>query len=200
MEGEKSILKDKKFLTSLSIAIGVILVLVLIVVGAMSMFGGSKKLSLAKAQEVASKYIDETLLQGQIKAKLSDFKAFNSDLFVFKVEVQGQTYDSYITKDGKWLFPQAYEIKPATSTATTTAQVGTETQQPTAKPVSKNDKPVVELFVMSYCPYGTQAEKGILPAVKALGNKIDFKLKFVAYTMHGDKETQENLLQYCINK
>jgi hypothetical protein len=64
----------------------------------------------------------------------------------------------------------------------------------------KSDKPVVELFVMSYCPYGTQMEKGIIPVVETLGNKIDFKLKFVSYTMHGDKENQENLRQYCIDK
>jgi len=53
---------------------------------------------------------------------------------------------------------------------------------------------------MAYCPYGTQAEKGILPAVRALGNKIDFKVRFVYYAMHGEKEVRENLNQYCIQK
>lgn len=64
----------------------------------------------------------------------------------------------------------------------------------------KSDKPTVELFVMSYCPFGTQAEKGILPAVKVLGDKIDFKIRFVSYVMHGEKEVKENLNQYCIQK
>ena len=64
----------------------------------------------------------------------------------------------------------------------------------------KVDKPVVELFVMSYCPYGTQMEKGILPVVKLLGDNIDFQLKFVNYAMHGKKELDEELNQYCIKE
>ena len=43
-------------------------------------------------------------------------------------------------------------------------------------------------------------EKGIIPAVEALGSKITFNLKFVSYTMHGDKEAAENMRQYCIIK
>ena len=53
---------------------------------------------------------------------------------------------------------------------------------------------------MSYCPYGTQAEKGLLPVVELLGDKIDFNLKFVDYVMHGEKEVTENLREYCIQK
>jgi len=49
---------------------------------------------------------------------------------------------------------------------------------------------------MSYCPYGTQIEKGILPVINALGNKIKFSLKFVDYAMHGKKEIDENSRQY----
>ena len=62
----------------------------------------------------------------------------------------------------------------------------------------KNDKPIVELFVMSHCPYGTQIEKGILPVLKTLGDKIDFELKFCDYAMHKEKELDEQLRQYCI--
>ena len=65
---------------------------------------------------------------------------------------------------------------------------------------NKSDKPNVELFVMSYCPFGTQAEKGILWAVNALKWKINFEVKFVNYAMHGKKEIDENNLQHCIQK
>ena len=47
---------------------------------------------------------------------------------------------------------------------------------------------------------GVQAEKGILPVVQKLGSKINFKVKFVSYTLHGKKEFDENLNQYCIQK
>jgi len=73
-------------------------------------------------------------------------------------------------------------------------------QTDTAAPLPKSDKPTVELFVMSHCPYGTQAEKGILPAVRTLGDSIDFDVKFVNYVMHGQKEIDEQLYQYCIMK
>ncbi len=64
--------------------------------------------------------------------------------------------------------------------------------------VMKSEKPKVELFVMSYCPFGLQTEKAILPVLKLLGNRVDFYLRFVNYSMHGNKEVWENLRQYCI--
>ena len=73
-------------------------------------------------------------------------------------------------------------------------------QQQDVSGVVKSDNPEVELFVMSYCPFGTQAEKGIIPAVNLLGDKIDFKIRFVYYAMHGDTEINEQLKQYCIQE
>jgi len=64
----------------------------------------------------------------------------------------------------------------------------------------KKDKPEVELFVMSHCPYGTQIEKGILSVARLLGDKIDFNINFCSYAMHGKKELDEEILQHCIQK
>jgi len=66
--------------------------------------------------------------------------------------------------------------------------------------MEKKAKPEVEVFVMSHCPYGTQIEKGILPVVELLGDKIDFTVKFCDYAMHDKKELDEQTLQYCIQK
>ncbi len=82
----------------------------------------------------------------------------------------------------------------------TDTKTGTNANTEVVTDAPKSDKPVVELFVMSHCPYGTMAEKGIIPAVKALGDKIDFKIRFVYYAMHGEKEVYEQLNQYCIQK
>jgi FKBP-type peptidyl-prolyl cis-trans isomerase 2 len=65
---------------------------------------------------------------------------------------------------------------------------------------SKRDVPVVELFVMSHCPYGTQMEKGIIPVVTALNNTMNFSVKFCDYAMHGQKEIDEQMTQYCMQK
>ncbi|RLG21060.1 hypothetical protein DRN74_03415 [Candidatus Micrarchaeota archaeon] len=64
----------------------------------------------------------------------------------------------------------------------------------------KRKVPTVELFVMSYCPYGTQMEKAIIPVIEALGDNVNFSVKFCDYAMHGKKEIDENTRQYCIQK
>ncbi|OGH68429.1 MAG: hypothetical protein A3I29_04685 [Candidatus Magasanikbacteria bacterium RIFCSPLOWO2_02_FULL_44_11] len=78
-------------------------------------------------------------------------------------------------------------------------QIATAKNEPAPPPVvPKSDKPKVELFVMSYCPYGLQMEKAYLPAWDLLKKKADIDLKFVSYAMHGEKEVVENTVQYCI--
>ncbi len=64
----------------------------------------------------------------------------------------------------------------------------------------KSDKPKVDLFVMSQCPFGTQAEKWFLEVMNKFKGLADVNIKFVQYTMHGKKEADENIRQYCIKK
>lgn len=70
--------------------------------------------------------------------------------------------------------------------------------QPAPANIPKSNKPIVEVFVMSYCPFGLQMEKAVLPAWELLKNKADISIKFVSYAMHGLKEVEENTRQYCI--
>lgn len=142
--------------------------------------------------EKTVKFINENLLQGKGTANLEEVEESNG-MYKIKLDIGGQAMESYISSDGNLLFPQAIDLtkKP-------------EQQQPKTQAVAtnlkKSDNPNVELFVMSYCPYGTQMEKGILPVVKELGDKIDFEVKFVNYAMHGEKEIAENTRQYCIQR
>jgi hypothetical protein len=64
----------------------------------------------------------------------------------------------------------------------------------------KVDKPVADLYVMSYCPFWLQAEKWYLEVMDKLGKVADVNIKFVQYIMHGQKEADENVVQYCIQK
>ncbi|MEA3254255.1 MAG: FKBP-type peptidyl-prolyl cis-trans isomerase [Candidatus Altiarchaeota archaeon] len=64
----------------------------------------------------------------------------------------------------------------------------------------KLDKPEVDLFVMSHCPYGTQIEKGMLPVAELLGDKIDLTVRFCTYAMHGKLELDEETIQYCLQR
>jgi hypothetical protein len=66
--------------------------------------------------------------------------------------------------------------------------------------MEKRDKPEVDVFVMSHCPFGTQMEKGLLPVIDLFGDKVDINIRFVDYAMHGKKELDEELNQYCVNQ
>ncbi|MFA6526404.1 MAG: hypothetical protein WCT26_03275 [Candidatus Buchananbacteria bacterium] len=192
---EKKGKMNKKMVTGLATGIGAVIIIVIIIVLIMngSPFGLSQKNAAAKAES----FVNTDLLSGQGGATVKVVGS-TGNLYKLQIAYQGRNIDSYMTKDGKLFFPQVFEM--STSTATAGAVKGDTDQQSPVAEAPKSDKPAVELFVMSYCPYGTQIEKGIIPVVQALGNKIDFKLKFVSYTMHGDKENQENLRQYCIDK
>ena len=160
--------------------------------------GGSPSFSGSTSEEevgqTALDFINNGLLQGQATATLNGVTTENG-LYKLSVSVQGQETPIYVSQDVSLMFLNAIPITEVTGAATSTP-----TQQPQASPeVPKSDKPEVELFVMSHCPYGTQAEKGMLPVAYLLGDKIDFDLKFVYYAMHPTQgEVEEQLNQHCI--
>ena len=47
--------------------------------------------------------------------------------------------------------------------------------------VPKSDKPEVKLYIMSFCPYGNIAEQAMEPAIKLLGDKMDFEPVYIYY-------------------
>lgn len=174
------------------LALGLLILLIASILTSGFSFLKKEELSKEEAAEKTMNYINTNLLQGGAVAELKSTKE-EKDLYVLRLEVNGREVDSYVTKDGELLFVQAINM----SEEKEAAQEGQE--QPAAA-VTKSDKPKVELFVMSHCPYGMQAEKGILPAVEKLGKKIDFSVKFVYYAMHGKQELDEQMNQVCIQE
>jgi len=112
---------------------------------------------------------------------------------------QGKQIPVYITKDGNFLFiSQPLDLN----------QLSNATQTQTEVP--KTSKPTVDLYVMSFCPYGIQAESLMKPVFDILGDKADFKIRFIAsvggntidsiQSLHGSTEAKEDLRQICIMK
>jgi hypothetical protein len=169
-------------------------------IGSITYFSITKSawLPIKEIEAKSVEFVNAELLQGKGTATVK-VVGKEGDLYKLEVDYNGQKIDSFVTKDGTRFFPQALEmIKNSDTKAGENSQPKTE---PVVDEVSKKtDKPTVELFVMSHCPYGTQIEKGIIPVVKALGSKVDFKVKFTDYAMHGEKELKEQLNQYCIQK
>ncbi|MCD6496999.1 MAG: DsbA family protein [Deltaproteobacteria bacterium] len=66
----------------------------------------------------------------------------------------------------------------------------------------------VELYAMAQCPFGVQAEQGMIPAVKKLAGHVDFHIDYIATpkgngqfkSLHGPKEVQGDIAQLCARK
>ncbi len=117
----------------------------------------------------------------------------NEEAGLYEVVIlfQEQEIPLYLTKDGQSLVQGLTPLSALQEQATATQSEPAE--------IPKSDKPVVELFIMTHCPYGTQAEKGFIPVIKALGNSIDAKIRFVHYFMHEPEET-ETPIQVCVRE
>lgn len=167
-----------------TIALAVILVIVL----AVSMSGGASK------KTVSNNLL--TFIESQTGEKAT-VVSINEENGMYNVTVnfKGQDVSVFVTDDGKFMAGQLIplvEDKTAGTSSTNTDSGATE--------APKSDKPKVELFIMSYCPYGTQMEKAILPVLSTLGDKIEFTLRFTHFTLHGEKEDTENFRQICIRE
>jgi thiol-disulfide isomerase/thioredoxin len=158
----------------------------------------SKNLKPDEAKARAENFINAALMSPGSQAIVKEIEQVDG---FYKIQVDiggGEPIESYLSLDGKLFFPQALDIDlineqlASNSSDSSGGSVATVEQ--------KSDKPTVDLFVMSYCPYGLQMERGILPVVEKLGDKIDFKIRFCDYAMHDKPEIEENLAQYCIQK
>jgi glutaredoxin len=148
-------------------------------------------------KEKIQKFISEKLVQPGTEIEVTEI-AEEHGLIKVVATSQGHEQILHITSNGKRLVfglisTEDYK-KQLEEQAKAQAKASTVSKE------NKTDKPTVEYFVMSYCPYGTQFEKGLIPVIKLLGDKIDTQLKFVDYAMHEKKEIDENLAQYCIQK
>lgn len=175
------------------------LLLVSVLVFSFVQYGKTKKITAPETNGLDNAKIEQ-IIKSMIPATSNiSIKSIaeKNNLYVINLLAEnGQEFDGYLTKDGTMFFPQAIKVEEAQKQKEEAEKAASAEK----KEIVKNDKPEVELFVMSHCPYGTQIEKGILPAAEILGDKIDFSIKFVDYVMHGEKEANEQLNQYCIQK
>ncbi|MCD6522126.1 MAG: DsbA family protein [Candidatus Diapherotrites archaeon] len=115
----------------------------------------------------------------------------------------------YVSKNGEYLFGQAVNM--------------TEVMQKINAPKEefqpeKAEIPTVKFFVMAFCPFGQQAEKGLEPVYRLLKEKVNWEPHYVIYSnyaggssdyciengtlcsMHGVDELYEDVRQLCIKK
>lgn len=173
---------NKKFKDSLVFLIPIGLILI---AGIFLYFGqNSNNLSADQAADKAINYLNNT---AGVTASLIDVSEEGA-VYKIHLEVGGTEYQSYISKDGRYLFPDGYDL-----------DVEIESQQQSSQDVSKQDIPDFKIFVFSYCPFSLQYEKGLLPVVDLFSNKANIELIAIG-AMHGEHEEIESKRQNCIRE
>ena len=162
--------------------------------------GCSGGLSKVDAKFLAEKFINENLISGGLKAEVLEV-AKESGLWRLNVKLSdGREVKSLLSIDGKIFVPEAIYIEEVEAAVAKEKESAKQAREDLLASIPKSNKPVVELFVMSHCPFGTQAEKAIIPAIDKLGDDVDFRLSFVDYAMHGEIEVREQLQQFAISE
>ncbi len=179
----------------------IVLLLIILVAGYGSFKYKTRNiLSLEEAKAQTLDFINNSLMQPGSEVSIKEAVEENGLYKIVLNTPNGNEFPVYVTRDGKKVFTQAIDVEEAKQKAQEQKEQREAAKQREILNMPKKDKVDVELFVMSYCPYGTQVEKGILPVLDLLGDKINFQLKFCDYAMHGEKELAEEVTQYCINK
>jgi len=158
---------------SLIFIVGGIIVVLLVILFVFGSGGMSKQ----KAGVFTIDFITNELASPGTEFTLVDVKEANG-MYEVNFEVMGQEDTAYVTKNGKYLFFQPIDMKPAEPTGFT-----------------KTDKPEVDLFVMSYCPYGNQAEELLMPVAQLLGDSVDVELHYIVYSDYAT-----GYPDYCIDE
>lgn len=205
MTGEKKEINKWKIVSMILIIVLAISFLV-IGTGATGMLvsnGQSNYLTKDQAGEKAVKFINDNLVQPNTTATVVSVEE-TGGIYNVSISYLQRNIPVYITKDGTDLFLSS----PIDITQPIPKQETQQQQQPKETP--KTDKPVVQLFVMAFCPYGIQAENTMKPVVDLLGSKADIKVHFITsvggttpdtvQSLHGAPEAQEDLRQVCIMK
>jgi len=175
---------------------------------------GSGVLSvLGSSDAVAQKsveYLNANILQeGQTATLVSSSK--KGSLVEMKVKIGSTTYDMYATSNGEFLFPQAFVLGPSKDKPAATAKPNNPPPaKQTAADVKKVDKTMLELYVVSKCPFGLQAQRAAAEAIAKIPSLADsVTVRYIGSVvngkitaMHGGDNTTgeagENLRQICI--
>src|SRR5665811_431437 len=89
----------------LKITLPIILIIALVIIGLSSFKKPEKNLSPEQAKTQAENFINKFLMQGSGQATVKEITT-EYGLYKLKVDIVSSVVDSYLTKDGKFFFPQ----------------------------------------------------------------------------------------------
>lgn len=127
--------------------------------------------------------------------------------------IKGNTSKSDLLAELKDLKPSldTSKVKAAQSALTSQARTSAKpklTPEQACANITKSDKPLLEAFVVSRCPFGLQMQRIMAEIVSKSPQAKDYlTVRYIGSvsnstitSMHGDEEAQENLRQVCIRE
>lgn len=173
-----------------TVVLGLVLILVLVFGGS----GGSGTGTVVSADEAGAKVLGFLNSNPQITGEIAFVSAEQEGQFYrVMLSYQDQVVPVYTTLDGEFF------VQGVTPLEVQEAEQPSQPSQPEQTEVPKSDKPKVELFIWSYCPYGVQAQGPLAEVVSLLSENADFEA-VMYHDGHGAYETQQNKIQACIQK
>jgi hypothetical protein len=179
---------------------GIVIVLVVLLAAGMMQTGQGTVVPPADCGAKAIAYINNNLVTQGTSMELVSITE-SRGLYELKGRYQSQDLVLYTSKDCTLLFTNTLNMSTGSGVQ--------QTPQATQVPV-KTARPAVDLYVMSFCPYGTQAETVMSPVVDLLKSRADIRIRYITTvtgttadsvdSLHGMPEAKEDLQQVCINK
>jgi hypothetical protein len=179
---------------------GIVIILVALLAAGLMQAGQGNVVPPADCGARAIAFINNNLVTQGSAAELVSVSE-TKGIYELKTRYQSQDVVLYTSKDCTLLFTNALNLTAGSGV--------TPTPQATAAPV-KTIRPSVDLYVMAFCPYGTQAETVMSPVVDLLGSKADIRIRYITSvsgstvdsvdSLHGMQEAKEDLRQVCINR
>ena len=168
--------------------LGIVILLVLI-----GNFSGASG-NVISESDAGAIILDFVKIQTNEEGELIEVNSFDDGLYEIIILYQGQEVPLYLTKNGKNLVQGVMPLSDI---------LGQETNSPDdqqqVQDIPKSNKPEVELFIWSYCPYGVQAQGPLAEVADLIGANADIKA-VLYYDGHGAHETQQNKIQACIQE
>lgn len=189
------------------LALGILVVVVVLTgaykkIGALDLPLDGAAISQEAAKEKALAFVKKNLVQEGTEVSVKSITE-KSGLYEMVLDIQGTEYPTYITKDGSTFIKEAINISDFEKKLADSKKAEEEAESS----IPKSDRPVVDLYVMSFCPYGNKAEDTIAPVYALLKDKVDFNFRYIVdsegdaiNSLHGQPEVDQNIREACVLK
>lgn len=170
---------------------------------------GAFVLDQAKVQEIGTMLSDMFYVNTgeEIPVAYSRYEEKASHAVLY-FNVEGQEMPVYVSKDYAYLYPNALdvaEMKGQIAQAKADMAALELQGEPEEPELTKTAEPKVELYVMSYCPYGNQAENAMKDVIYLLEQEVAFEPVYIISgsagnykSLHGAAELNEDIREKII--